>query len=61
LEKIVTKLMQHEQVRELTAVASKTEPAITSIKEEAKKEKEDIQLKLPKPARQNLAISVGQL
>ena len=55
----MTKLMQHEQVRELNAVASKTEPAITSIKEEAKKEKEDIQLKLPKPARQNLAISVG--
>ena len=57
----MTKLMQNEQVRELTAVASKTEPAITSIKEEAKKEKEDVQLKLPKPVRQNLPISVGQL
>ena len=58
LEKIVSKLMHNEQVREMT---SKTEPAITSIKEEAKKEKEDIQAKLPKQARQNIAITIGQL
>ena len=62
LEKIVTKLMQYDQVRDLTsAVAYKTEPAIISIKEEAKKEIEDVQLKLPKQTRYNLSISVSQL